>query len=128
MGNVHGYHDQANTWSFEVLSIVGRGGMVYRARDTKLKREVAIKILPEEFSRDADRVARFQLEAEVLASQSSEHRRDLRSARSGGFAVPGPGICGRMDFGLAKAIENAPSSTMLSNSPTLVSLAATSAG
>src|SRR5215510_10189790 len=55
---------------FEVLSIVGRGGMgeVYRARDTKLKREAAIKILPEEFSRDPDRVARFQREAEVLAS------------------------------------------------------------
>src|SRR3989475_12927216 len=56
--------------SFEVLSIVGRGGMgeVYRARDTKLKREVAIKILPEEFSRDPDRIARFQREAEVLAA------------------------------------------------------------
>src|SRR5262249_50758324 len=40
----------------------------YRARDLKLKREVAIKILPEEFSRDADRVNRFQREAEVLAS------------------------------------------------------------
>src|SRR5438093_10285704 len=55
---------------FEVLSILGRGGMgeVYRARDTKLKREVAIKILPEEFSRDPNRVARFQREAEVLAS------------------------------------------------------------
>src|SRR5438477_6419938 len=56
--------------SFEILAIVGRGGMgeVYRARDTKLKREVAIKILPEEFSRDPDRIARFQREAEVLAS------------------------------------------------------------
>ena len=43
-------------------------GEVYRARDTKLKREVAIKILPEEFSRDADRISRFQREAEVLAS------------------------------------------------------------
>jgi serine/threonine-protein kinase len=41
---------------------------VYRARDTKLKRDVAIKILPEEFSRDADRVSRFQREAEALAS------------------------------------------------------------
>src|SRR5262249_12450627 len=41
---------------------------VYRARDLKLKREVAIKILPEEFARDADRVSRFQREAEVLAS------------------------------------------------------------
>ncbi len=43
-------------------------GEVYRARDLKLKREVAIKILPEAFSRDPDRMARFQREAEVLAS------------------------------------------------------------
>ena len=43
-------------------------GEVYRARDTKLKREVAIKMLPEEFARDRDRVSRFQREAELLAS------------------------------------------------------------
>src|SRR5262245_13121363 len=43
-------------------------GEVYRARDLKLKRDVAIKILPEEFSSDADRVSRFQREAEILAS------------------------------------------------------------
>jgi eukaryotic-like serine/threonine-protein kinase len=43
-------------------------GEVYRARDKKLKRDVAIKILPDEFSRDIDRVSRFQREAEVLAS------------------------------------------------------------
>jgi serine/threonine-protein kinase len=48
-------------------------GEVYRARDTKLKRDVAIKILPEEFSRDADRVIRFQREAEVLASLNHPH-------------------------------------------------------
>jgi serine/threonine protein kinase len=56
--------------SHEITALLGKGGMgeVYRARDTKLKREVAIKILPEEFSRDPDRVARFQREAEVLAS------------------------------------------------------------
>src|SRR5262245_52795992 len=54
----------------EITALLGKGGMgeVYRARDLKLKREVAIKILPEEFSRDADRVSRFQREAEVLAS------------------------------------------------------------
>jgi serine/threonine protein kinase/Tol biopolymer transport system component len=56
--------------SHEITALLGKGGMgeVYRARDTKLKREVAIKILPEEFSRDGDRVSRFQREAEVLAS------------------------------------------------------------
>src|SRR5438445_13866611 len=56
--------------SVQIAWLLGRGGMgeAYRARDTKLKREVAIKILPEEFSRDPDRVARFQREAEVLAS------------------------------------------------------------
>src|SRR6266704_2383963 len=56
--------------SHEITALLGKGGMgeVYRARDLKLKREVAIKILPEEFSLDSDRVSQFQREAEVLAS------------------------------------------------------------
>jgi N-acetylmuramic acid 6-phosphate etherase len=54
----------------EILSVIGVGGMgeVYRARDTSLKRDVAVKILPERFSADVARLARFQREAEVLAS------------------------------------------------------------
>src|SRR5262252_1339023 len=55
--------------SYEIVALLGKGGMgeVYRARDLKLKREVAIKILPEEFSSDPERVVRFQREAEALA-------------------------------------------------------------
>jgi len=55
---------------YEVISLLGQGGMgeVYRARDTKLKREVAVKVLPEAFARDPERMTRFQREAEVLAS------------------------------------------------------------
>src|SRR5258708_2840544 len=55
---------------YEVLALIGAGGMgeVYRARDTKLKREVALKVLPAAFAGDPDRMARFQREAEVLAA------------------------------------------------------------
>ena len=55
---------------FEVTGVLGAGGMgaVYRARDTRLNRDVALKLLPDEFAADADRLARFQREAELLAS------------------------------------------------------------
>src|SRR5215469_3075217 len=55
---------------YVVQSLIGAGGMgeVYRARDTSLKRDVAIKVLPASFSRDPDRLRRFQLEAEAAAA------------------------------------------------------------
>jgi serine/threonine-protein kinase len=60
----------AKLGSYEIVSLLGRGGMgeVYLARDTKLKRDVALKVLPEAFLSDPVRLARFQREAEVLAS------------------------------------------------------------
>src|SRR5262249_22813276 len=61
--------------SLEITALLGKGGMgeVYRARDLKLKRDVAIKMLPQEFSRDGERVQRLQREAEVLASLNHVH-------------------------------------------------------
>lgn len=57
------------------MGLLGAGGMgeVYRARDLTLKRDIAIKVLPEIFSRDAERLSRFRREAEVLASLSHPH-------------------------------------------------------
>ena len=53
---------------YEIVSALGKGGMgeVWRARDQKLGREVAIKTLPEEFARDEERLARFEREAKLL--------------------------------------------------------------
>src|SRR3954471_24224840 len=56
--------------SHEVTALLGKGGMgeVYRAKDSKLKRDVALKFLPDDLANDPDRLLRFQREAELLAS------------------------------------------------------------
>ena len=55
---------------YDVTALIGEGGMgqVYQATDTQLNRQVALKIVPEAFASDPDRLARFQREAQVLAS------------------------------------------------------------
>ena len=56
--------------TYEVVAPIGAGGMgeVYQAHDTKLRRDVAIKVLPEAFAHDADRLSRFRREAQLLAA------------------------------------------------------------
>ncbi len=63
---------------YEITAQIGEGGMgeVYRARDTKLDRDVAIKVLPVSLAGDQDRIARFQHEAKMLAA-SNAHDTEL---------------------------------------------------
>src|SRR5713226_5396565 len=61
--------------AYEIQSAIGAGGMgeVYRGKDTKLGRDIALKILPAAFTTDAERLARFRREAQVLASLNHPH-------------------------------------------------------
>jgi len=60
---------------YQIETLIGRGGMgeVYRARDTRLRRDVAVKVLPAAFTADAERMARFEREAHLLASLNHPH-------------------------------------------------------
>ena len=71
---------------YEVLAPIGAGGMgeVYRARDTRLNRDVAIKVLPEAFAKDPERLARFEREAQVLASLNHPHIAALHGLEESG--------------------------------------------
>jgi eukaryotic-like serine/threonine-protein kinase len=71
---------------YEVLAAIGQGGMgeVYRARDTRLARDVALKILPDAFSSDPDRLARFEREAQVLASLNHPNIGGIHGLEEGG--------------------------------------------
>src|SRR5437867_1448608 len=75
----------------EIIAPLGAGGMgeVYRATDTKLKRQVAIKILPPALAADRDRLARFQREAEVLASLNHPHIAAVYGLEDAAAAVAG---------------------------------------
>jgi eukaryotic-like serine/threonine-protein kinase len=93
---------------YEILSAIGAGGMgeVYRARDPKLGRDVAIKVLPEAFARDAERMARFQREAKVLASLSHPNIATIYGLEDSGSTralvmelVEGPTLADRIKAG-----------------------------
>ena len=76
----------ATLGAYEILSLLGAGGMgeVYRARDTRLGREVAIKVLPEELARDGGRLARFEREARSLAALNHPNVATLHGFESEG--------------------------------------------
>ena len=74
---------------YEILSPLGAGGMgeVYRAKDSKLDREVAIKILPEAWAKDPERLARFEREAKVLASLNHPNIAQIYGVESGALVM-----------------------------------------
>ena len=93
---------------YEIVAPLGAGAMgeVYRARDTKLNRDVALKVLPEPFARDPDRLARFTREAQMLATLNHPNiARDLRPRRverragAGAGAGRGPTLADRIARG-----------------------------
>src|SRR5262245_43345981 len=171
----------------EVVAQIGVGGMgeVYRALDTHLKRQVAIKVLPASVANDSDRLARFQREAEVLAQLNhpniaaihglekadgqsalvmelvegltladriaqgaipvdeallmakqiaealeAAHERGIihRDLKPANIKVRPDGTVKVLDFGLAKALDPAPSTADIANSPTITSAAMTQLG
>jgi len=94
--------------SYEILAPLGAGGMgeVYRARDSNLGRTVAIKVLPAAFAGDAERLARFQREAKVLASLNHPNIAAIHGLEdsSGSYAlvmelVEGPTLADRIKQG-----------------------------
>jgi len=89
---------------YEILDPIGKGGMgeVYRARDTKLDRDVAIKVLPEEFAQDEERVARFEREAKLLASLNHPNIAGIHGFESNAIVlelVEGPTLAERIAQG-----------------------------
>src|SRR5215470_16081563 len=95
---------------YRVTSKLGQGGMgeVWRATDTKLNREVAIKILPDAFANDADRMARFEREAKALASLNHPHIAQIYGVEEGSLVmelVEGEPLRGHLP--VEKAVEYA---------------------
>src|SRR5512132_398636 len=100
---------------YEILAPLGAGGMgeVYRARDGKLNREVALKVLPAAFANDAERMARLQREAHVLASLNHPNVASIYGLEeSGGVRalimelVEGPTLADRIEMGPIRLEES----------------------
>src|SRR6266567_4618537 len=89
---------------YEILAPIGAGGMgeVYRATDTKLDRDVAIKVLPDALSRDPERLSRFEREAKVLAQLNHPNIASIYGVEDGALVmelVAGPTLADRIAQG-----------------------------
>ena len=92
---------QGRLGPYEILAAIGSGGMgeVYRARDTRLDRDVALKVLPESFAHDAERMARLEREAHVLASLNHPNIATVYGFEAGAIGmelVDGPTLAERI--------------------------------
>jgi len=103
--------------TFEILEAIGSGGMgqVYRARDSKLGRDVALKVLPPLFADDPERVARFRREAQVLAALNHPHIAHIHGFEDSGKThalvmelVDGPTLADRIAAGPLELDEAVP--------------------
>jgi serine/threonine-protein kinase len=95
---------------YRIVSKLGEGGMgaVYRATDTKLNRDVAIKVLPGTFAQDAGRLTRFQSEARILASLNHPNIAAIYGVEEGALVlelVPGPTLADRIAQGPIPPVE-----------------------
>jgi serine/threonine protein kinase len=102
---------------YEIVGPLGAGGMgeVYRGRDTKLGRDVALKVVPEAFARDAERMARFQREAKVVASLNHPNIASIYGLEDSGAThalvmelVEGPTLADRIRSGPIPIAEALP--------------------
>src|SRR5262245_9875048 len=93
---------------YDILDLIGEGGMgqVYRANDTQLNRDVALKFLSEHFGEDSDRLARFQREAQALAALSHPNSATIHGLEQSGSMralvmelVEGPTLADRIAQG-----------------------------
>ena len=99
--------------AYEILALIGAGGMgeVYRARDTRLNRDVALKVLPELFAADPDRLARFKREAQLLASLNHPNIAVIHGFEDNALAmelVDGPTLADRIAQGAIPLDEALP--------------------
>ena len=112
--------------SYSVTAKIGEGGMgeVYRARDTKLNRDVALKVLPDAFATDQDRLARFKREAQVLASLNHPNIASIYGLEESGDTralvlelVEGPTLAERITQGAIPLDEALPIARQIARSP-----------